>query len=492
VGNEISAGWQLVPTYVGLQAPSNSCGCQGITPSQASTQGQAAAQDAVAQAQSLGLPPGTPIYDDMEAYSHTTSNTTAVLSFLSAWTTQLHAQGYVSGVYSSTGSGIADLVANYGTGYTEPDDLWIADWNNQKTTSDPAVPSPDWPNHQRIHQYSGAHDETYGGVTINIDGDYLDGATAATGGASNALVPPPSLAISPVSDGTTTLTARWSGLGLQTWQVLGGLAPSSLSPIGAATAKGATTKIAISSAAPYFAVQAIGSSGESLAVSPTGATPRHLTLYGRSVFVNAASGVGGLPAGCYVLTGCHVATTVTVGRTVIARTTRESLGAEATGILFFRLTAMGRSLLAHAPRGRLGAQIVARDSGGTSVTGALTLTPFSTSGQAPARSVTPSPVMRPVGFTDFVFAHGQGGILTACTSAAPCLISATLSVGRTTIATTQPELEGGLELGYVQFALSSEGRAMLTHAAGNHLGVNLVLRCGSAVARARIALVQFS
>jgi hypothetical protein len=42
------------------------------------------------------------------------------------------------------------------------------------------VPSPDWASHQRIHQYDGGHDETYGGATLNIDGDYLDGATADT------------------------------------------------------------------------------------------------------------------------------------------------------------------------------------------------------------------------------------------------------------------------------------------------------------------------
>lgn len=33
--------------------------------------------------------------------------------------------------------------------------------------------------HQRIHQYRGGHHETYGGVTLNIDNDYLDGAVAA-------------------------------------------------------------------------------------------------------------------------------------------------------------------------------------------------------------------------------------------------------------------------------------------------------------------------
>ena len=32
-------------------------------------------------------------------------------------------------------------------------------------------------NHERVHQYTGGHDETYGGVTINIDSNAVDGPT---------------------------------------------------------------------------------------------------------------------------------------------------------------------------------------------------------------------------------------------------------------------------------------------------------------------------
>ena len=181
VQQESSAGWTLLPIYVGLQAPNNGCGCAAIVPSQASAQGTAAAQDAINQAEAVGISPGNPIYDDMEAYNRTSTNTSAVLAFLSAWTTELHAQGYVSGVYSSANSGVTDLVDQYGTGYVEPDQIWIADWNNQETTSDPYVPSADWPNHQRLHQYRGGHNATYDGATINIDSDYVDAGGAAGG-----------------------------------------------------------------------------------------------------------------------------------------------------------------------------------------------------------------------------------------------------------------------------------------------------------------------
>jgi hypothetical protein len=183
VDTQTAAGWALIPTYVGLQAPTSACSsCAKLTTTGAVKQGEEAAADAVADASEAGIGPGSPIYFDMEAYSRTSSATAATLSFLESWTNKLHALGYVSGVYSSSSSGIADLGAEVGTGYVLPDDLWIANWNNAQNTLDPAVPSTAWTLHQRIHQFEGGHNESYGGVTINIDGDYVDAATA--GGSS--------------------------------------------------------------------------------------------------------------------------------------------------------------------------------------------------------------------------------------------------------------------------------------------------------------------
>jgi Domain of unknown function (DUF1906) len=182
VSAQTTAGWHLIPTYVGLQAPTSSCSsCAKLTTVAAGSQGAAAAEDAVAEAVALGIGAGSPIYFDMESYSPTTSATKAVLTFLEAWTDKLHELGYVSGVYSSSGSGIVDLADQYGTAYSSPDNIWIANWNNQENTLDSAVPSTAWPNHQRIHQFRGGHDDTYGGVTINIDSDYVDGATVGVG-----------------------------------------------------------------------------------------------------------------------------------------------------------------------------------------------------------------------------------------------------------------------------------------------------------------------
>jgi Domain of unknown function (DUF1906) len=182
VSAQTTAGWHIIPTYVGLQAPTSSCSsCAKLTTAAAATQGMAAAEDAATEAGAIGIGQGSPIYFDMESYSPTTSATNAVLTFLAAWTEKLHQLGYQSGVYSSSGSGIADLADAYGTTYVSPDDLWIANWNNAENTDDSAVPSTAWANHQRIHQFRGGHDDTYGGVTINVDSDFVDGATVGVG-----------------------------------------------------------------------------------------------------------------------------------------------------------------------------------------------------------------------------------------------------------------------------------------------------------------------
>lgn len=143
----------------------------------AAAQGAATADDALAKASALGLPAGSTLYDDMEGYDNSNAScSAAVLTFLSAWTEELHANGYLSGVYSSLGSGISDLGAQYSSGaYTLPDIIWFAWWNGAADTATGSyVPAADWSDHQRLHQYSGDTDETWGGVTINVDDDYLD------------------------------------------------------------------------------------------------------------------------------------------------------------------------------------------------------------------------------------------------------------------------------------------------------------------------------
>ena len=68
------------------------------------------------------------------------------------------------------------------TAYARPDVLWIARWNNNPSLTDWAgIPDTQWANHQRGKQYIGDHDETYGGVKINIDSNRFDAPVATVG-----------------------------------------------------------------------------------------------------------------------------------------------------------------------------------------------------------------------------------------------------------------------------------------------------------------------
>jgi len=186
VAEQTAAGWRLIPTYVGLQAPTSSCSsCAKLSGGSAALQGGQAATDAVNEARLVGIGEGSPIYFDMESYTRTSSASNATLTFLEAWTTRLHALGYEAGVYSSSASGIADLAARLGGIYRQPDNLWFANWNGRANALDSYVPAGAWANHQRIHQYRGGHNESYGGVTINIDNNYVEGATAGAGSSSD-------------------------------------------------------------------------------------------------------------------------------------------------------------------------------------------------------------------------------------------------------------------------------------------------------------------
>ena len=174
-----AGGWNLLPLWVGRQAP---CVSQPklelITPASAGSQGKAAADSAAARAAYFGIGAGYPIYFDMEGYATNASCTTAVQRFVAAWVNELHAKGYAAGVYGSAASTIRDLVAMLESGSgSVPDDIWIARWNGDKDVfGDPVVSDSYWSEHQRIHQYRGGHKETWGGVKLNIDSNYVDGA----------------------------------------------------------------------------------------------------------------------------------------------------------------------------------------------------------------------------------------------------------------------------------------------------------------------------
>ena len=178
-------GWRIIPIYVGYQAP-----CTGrpnvtkFTDITAEILGTVDAADAVLQAQALGMLPGSAIYGDMEHYpASDPACRSAVLTYVSAWTKQLHRLGYLTGMYANLSSGAKHLSEAYvAPAYARLDALWIARWDGVPTlTGWAGIPDGHWSNHQRGKQYRGDHSETYGGVKINIDSDRFDAPVATVG-----------------------------------------------------------------------------------------------------------------------------------------------------------------------------------------------------------------------------------------------------------------------------------------------------------------------
>lgn len=177
--------WRLIPIFKGRQPP---CGGKPsdlkIVPSAAASEGTWAAGNAAQQANALGMLHGSAIYYDMEQYATgDTSCRNAVLTFLSAWTKQLHKLGYVSGVYANLNMGARDLAAVYNSAsYARPDALWIARYDlNPALTGWSGIADSLWAAHQRAKQYRADFSATYGSVTLAIDADNLDAPVATTG-----------------------------------------------------------------------------------------------------------------------------------------------------------------------------------------------------------------------------------------------------------------------------------------------------------------------
>ncbi|MGN6578175.1 MAG: glycoside hydrolase domain-containing protein [Nocardioides sp.] len=192
VDTQLRNGWRLLPITLGPQAW---CTTRDrylkqvrINPDstkryrQARAQGRGEAAKTVEAASALGIVPGSTLWYDIEAFDISkTDCRESALSFLSAWTNQLHALGYVSGVYSSAGSGVKmldDAQTNRPGRYSMPDQLWVARWSGVPgQVNDPGATylrTTSWMPHARVHQYRGGHNETHGGVTINIDSNWID------------------------------------------------------------------------------------------------------------------------------------------------------------------------------------------------------------------------------------------------------------------------------------------------------------------------------
>lgn len=192
VRTQLFKGWRILPITLGPQST-----CVGRFPrygasidptiSNSSTnryaaaraQGTTEASRAVKAAQALGIVARSTLWYDIEGWSDYRNATCreSALAFLSGWTLQVRKLGYVSGAYSSAGSGMRildDARATRRADVALPDAIWLARYDNVANTSASQYFSDAGWQGARIKQYTGGHNETWGGVTINIDRNWLN------------------------------------------------------------------------------------------------------------------------------------------------------------------------------------------------------------------------------------------------------------------------------------------------------------------------------
>jgi len=185
-------GWTFIPTWVGPQAPCTQFRERfDFDPAVAFSQGRAEAERALQRGRELGLTEtdgsGTVIYYDLEAYDGQNAVCVeASRAFVAGWTQRIHESSSYAGLYALACN---PPIARYGDLPTPPDAVWFAAWNRPGfdptmtvwNISSDCLPPTLWTNRQRIRQYAGDHDETWGGVTFNIDSNVLESIVADLG-----------------------------------------------------------------------------------------------------------------------------------------------------------------------------------------------------------------------------------------------------------------------------------------------------------------------
>ncbi len=191
IATQLRKGWRLLPITLGPQAACHPSfprygddatirtkpGRNDSYP-KARRQARREAVKTVEAARALGISKRSTLWYDLEGFDVTNTHCReSALAFLSAYTVKLHSLDYVSGVYSSASSGIKmldDARVKRPNAFTLPDAIWIARWDGKANTRTDYIRDDGWLPGGRMKQYRGGHNESWGGVTINIDSNWLD------------------------------------------------------------------------------------------------------------------------------------------------------------------------------------------------------------------------------------------------------------------------------------------------------------------------------
>lgn len=178
-------GWGLIPTWVGLQARcTNYKYRMSKDPPKAYQEGRKEAEEATQVAQQLGLTnaagKGSVIYYDLEHYDIRKEECNqAAQAFIQGWVERMNELGMIGGVYSTGGP-----LSQFANLPNLPPVIWAAHWiypayNPEATVWNVFSLSNElWKDRQRLRQYAGEHNETWGDVTLNIDSNVMDGVVS--------------------------------------------------------------------------------------------------------------------------------------------------------------------------------------------------------------------------------------------------------------------------------------------------------------------------
>ncbi|MFE9404426.1 DUF1906 domain-containing protein [Streptomyces sp. NPDC006530] len=185
VGQVHDMGWQVLPIFVGSQAPCVYAENKKKVKigNQPAKQGRSEAEQAVQEAAHLGMREGSALYLDLEAYNaNNAACARTVLDFVRAWNREVRELGYLPGFYSSAESGVRQIEQARVAGKSDlPAAIWFARWRSGPALYQEAALHRDAWQHRRIHQYAGNSAETHGGKRLVVDRNDVDAPVAYIG-----------------------------------------------------------------------------------------------------------------------------------------------------------------------------------------------------------------------------------------------------------------------------------------------------------------------